>query len=65
MMLANRERISAALAHDFGAHPTGAADLIETLAVVGRVQYVLENLGAWTAPQPRPMDAGLFGTGRA
>ncbi|WP_174300366.1 aldehyde dehydrogenase family protein [Caulobacter sp. S45] len=65
MMLANRERISAALAQDFGSHPTGAADLIETLAVVGRVQYVLENLEAWTAPQDRPMDAGLFGTAHA
>ena len=65
MMIANRERISAALAQDFGAHPTGAADLIETLAVVGRVQYVLDNLEAWMAPQPRPMDAGLFGTAHA
>ena len=65
MMLANRERISAALAQDFGAHPKGAADLIETLAVVGRVQYVLENLEAWAAPQSRPMDAGLFGTAHA
>ena len=65
MMLANRERISAALAQDFGAHPKGAADLIETLAVVGRVQYVLENLEAWAAPEPRPMDAGLFGTAHA
>ena len=65
MMLANRERISAALAEDFGAHPKGAADLIETLGVVGRVQYVLENLEAWMAPQPRPMDPGLFGTAHA
>ena len=65
MMLSYRERISAALAEDFGAHPVGAAELIETLAVVGRVQYVLENLEAWMAPQPRPMDAALFGTARA
>ena len=65
MMIANRERISAALAQDFGSHPKGAADLIETLAVAGRVQYVLENLEAWTAPQARPMDAGLFGTAHA
>ena len=65
MMIANRERISAALAQDFGSHPTGAADLIETLAVVGRVQYVLENLEAWAAPEPRPIDAGLFGTAHA
>ena len=65
MMIANRERISSALAQDFGSHPTGAADLIETLAVVGRVQYVLENLEAWAAPQARPMDVGLFGAAHA
>ncbi len=65
MMLSNRERISAALAADFGAHPAPAADLIETLGVVGRVGYVLENLEAWMTPQPRAMDPGVFGTGRA
>ncbi len=65
MMLANRERISAALAQDFGAHPTGAADLIETLGVVGRVEYVLENLEAWMAPQVRPTDPAMLGTAHA
>jgi coniferyl-aldehyde dehydrogenase len=65
MMLGARERISAALASDFGAHPAPASDLIEVLGVVGRAQYVLENLEAWMHPQPRAMDPGLFGTARA
>ncbi len=65
MMLASRERISAALAADFGAHPAPAADLIETLGVVGRAQYVMENLQAWMAPQVRPVDPGMLGTARA
>ena len=33
MLVGNRERISAALARDFGAHPAPAADLIETRLV--------------------------------
>ena len=65
MMLANRERVAAALAADYGAHPAPAADLLEVMAVVGRAQYVLANMEAWMAPQPREMDAALFGTARA
>ena len=65
MMLGNRERISAALSHDFGAHPVPASDLIETLGVVGRAQYVLEHLEQWMAPTPRDTDAGLHGTAKA
>lgn len=65
MMLGNRERIAAALAQDFGAHPKGASDLIEVLGVVGRAQYVLEHLEAWMAPQPRHVDAVTLGTSRA
>jgi coniferyl-aldehyde dehydrogenase len=65
MMLSNRERISAALSHDFGAHPVPASDLIETLGVVGRAQYVLEHLEAWMAPTPRDTDPGLHGTAKA
>ena len=65
MMLANRARIAAALVQDFGAHPTGASDLIEVLGVIGRAQYVLENLEAWMAPQPRHVDAATLGTSRA
>ncbi len=65
MMLANRERIAAAMAADFGAHPAPASDLIETLGVVGRAHYVMEHLETWMRPDPRDMDAGLFGTATA
>ena len=65
MMLANREKIAAALAADYGAHPAPAADLLETLAVVGRAQHVMEHMEAWGRPQPRDVDPGLFGEARA
>jgi coniferyl-aldehyde dehydrogenase len=65
MMIGNRERISVALSEDFGAHPVPASDLIETLGVVGRAQYVLEHLEAWMASTPRDTDPGLHGTARA
>ena len=65
MMLGNRERISTALSQDFGAHPIPAADLIETLGVVGRAQYVLAHLEEWMAATPRETDPGLHGTARA
>ncbi|WP_426000367.1 aldehyde dehydrogenase family protein [Caulobacter sp. DWR1-3-2b1] len=65
MMLANRQRISAALSQDFGAHPVPASDLIEVLGVVGRARYVLANLEAWMAPIPRETDPAFLGTSRA
>lgn len=65
MMLKHRERISAALSSDFGAHPVPASDLIEVLGVVGRASYVLEHLEEWMRPSPREADAALFGTSRA
>ena len=65
MMLANRERISAALSQDFGSHPVPASDLIEVLGVVSRAQYVLANLEAWMAPIPRETDPSFLGTSRA
>ena len=65
MMVSNRQRISAAVASDFGAHPVPASDLIEVLGVVGRAHYVLERLEEWMAPQPRDMDPALFGTAHA
>ena len=42
MLVANRERISAAMAEDFGAHPVGASDLIEVLGVIGRAAHAVE-----------------------
>ena len=65
MMVGNRERISAAIAADFGAHPVPASDLIEVLGVVGRAQYVLENLEAWTARSVRHTDPAMFGNAEA
>lgn len=65
MMMANRERISAALTRDFGAHPVPASDLLEVLGVMGRAGYVLENLQAWMQPMPRETDAAMLGTARA
>ena len=65
MMVANRERISTAIAHDFGAHPAPASDLIEVLGVVGRAQYVLDQLEGWMHPDPRHMDPALFGSATA
>ena len=65
MMLTNRERISEALAKDFGAHPAPASDLIEVLGVVGRAQYVLTHLEGWMKPSPRETDAGMLGTAKA
>ena len=65
MLAANRERISVALAQDFGTHPVPASDLIEVLGPLGRAQYVSEHLEAWMAPQPRDTDPGLLGTARA
>lgn len=59
MMAANRRRISAAIADDFGAHPVPASDLIEVLGVIGRAQYVLANLERWTRPDPREVDAAM------
>ena len=65
MLATNRERISAAIARDFGAHPAPASDLIEVLGPIGRAHYVLEHLEEWMTPSPRDIDAALFGTATA
>ncbi len=65
MLAANRERISAALAQDFGTHPVPASDLIEVLGPLGRARYVSEHLETWMAPQPRDTDPALLGSARA
>ena len=65
MMMTNRERIGDALAADFGVHPRPASDLIEVLGVVGRAQYVLENLDEWMKPSVRHTDPALHGTAQA
>lgn len=65
MMLANRERISAALNSDFGSHPVAASDLIEVLGLLGRARYVLDNLESWMRPSPRETDPAMLGTAKA
>ncbi len=65
MLISHRDRIAAAVAEDFGAHPKGASDLIEMLGIVGRAQYVLAHLEEWMAPSPRDVDAAAMGNARA
>ena len=65
MMMANREKIGDALIADFGAHPRPASDLIEWLGVVGRAQYVLENLEEWMARSVRHTEAAFHGSAQA
>ncbi len=65
MLLGHRERISAALASDFGSHPAPASDLIEVLGPVARAQYVLGKLEQWMQPSPREADPAMLGTASA
>ena len=65
MLASNRERISAALSHDFGAHPVPASDLIEVLGPMARVQFVMERLEDWMRPVARETDPAFLGTARA
>ena len=65
MLHANRTAVGEALESDFGAHPAGASDLIEVLGVLGRAQYVLDNLEEWMRPMPRHTDPAILGSGRA
>jgi coniferyl-aldehyde dehydrogenase len=65
MLVSNRSRIEDALSSDFGVHPELSTDLIEVLGPAGRAAYVAEQLEQWMAPESRPADPALFGTGRA
>ena len=65
MVLSHRTQIQEALSADFGVHPTLATDLIEVLGVAGRAAYAAQHLEAWMAPEPRFVEPGLFGSGRA
>ena len=65
MLIGNRDRIAAAVAADFAAHPKGASDLIEMLGIVGRAQYVLAHLEEWMTPSARDVDAASMGNARA
>jgi coniferyl-aldehyde dehydrogenase len=65
MMIGHRSEIQEALSSDFGAHPPLASDLIEVLGPAGRAAYVAEQLAGWIAPEPRPIEPALYGSGRA
>ncbi len=65
MMVANRERIYAALNADFGAHPAPAAEALEVHAVTARVEYALAHLEEWMRPMPREVDPAYKGVLRA
>lgn len=65
MLVGNRARIREALSADFGHHPAGASDLIEMLGIVGRAQFVLENLERWMAPRSREIDPGALSDTKA
>jgi coniferyl-aldehyde dehydrogenase len=65
MLISRRGQIHEALSSDFGVHPPLAADLIEVLGPAGRAAYAAEQLAGWMAPEPRPSDPALYGSGRA
>ncbi len=57
MMVANRDKIYAALRADFGVHPDPASEVLEVHAVTARVDYALAHLEQWMQPMPREVDA--------
>ena len=65
MVLGHRVEIQDALVADFGVHPRQAADLIEVLGPAARAGYAAEHLEGWLAPEARPADAALYGSGKA
>ena len=65
MVMSHKTQIEQALSTDFGVHPALATDLIEVLGVAGRAVYAAEELPSWIAPEPRPSDPALYGSGRA
>jgi coniferyl-aldehyde dehydrogenase len=65
MLVGHRTQIQEVMSSDFGVHPALAADLIEVLGPAGRAGYAAEQVGTWMAPEPRPVDPALFGSGRA
>lgn len=65
MMLKNRMNIRDAVVADFGSHPGLFADMVETLGVIARAEFAMENVEAWMKPDRRYSDASRFGTGYA
>ena len=65
MMFTYRTEIQEALKADFHTRPNQLTDLLETFAVISRVDYTSENLAGWMADIHREIDEGLFGTSKA
>ncbi|GAC1530305.1 MAG: coniferyl aldehyde dehydrogenase [Acidimicrobiales bacterium] len=65
MLVGYRDRIRKALSEDFAVHPEQLSDLVEILGVAGRAMYGAANLEEWMKDDDRPVDPGVFGTGRA
>jgi acyl-CoA reductase-like NAD-dependent aldehyde dehydrogenase len=65
MLVSQRTAIEEAMSSDFGVHPPLAADLIEVLGPAGRAAYAAEQLEGWMAPEQRPAEPALYGSGRA
>ncbi|WP_205695627.1 aldehyde dehydrogenase family protein [Conexibacter sp. SYSU D00693] len=64
MLVANRARIEAAVAEDFGAHPALFCDLLEVLGPAGRAVAAIEALDDWMAAEQRAADPALWGDAR-
>ncbi len=65
MMLKNRMNIRDAVVADFGSHPGLFADMVETLGVIARAEFAIENVEEWMKPDRRYSDSSRFGTGYA
>ena len=65
MMEANKEKIYAALAADFGAHSSPAADMFEIQPVTARAEFAITHLEEWMRPTPREVDPPYKGVMRA
>lgn len=65
MTLRNRMKIREALSADYSKHPVTLSDMVECSAVVARCQQAIDNLEEWVAPEPRLLDANIFGEAKA
>lgn len=60
-----RVEIQQALSSDFGCHPTGSSDVIETLGPAGRAAFVASKLSLWMEDDKREVDPALYGDATA
>ena len=50
---------------DFGCHPIGSSDVIETLGPAGRAAFVASQLEGWMKDDQRAVDPALYGNATA